>query len=34
MRVLGLKHTLGGLARVSGVQRYGHVLRRNNGDGF
>ena len=30
--MLGLKNTLDGLARTSGVQWYGHVLRRNNGD--
>ena len=30
--LLGLKDTLDGLARVSGVTRYGHVLRRDNSD--
>ena len=30
--LLGLKGTLNGLARASGVRLYGHVLRRNNGD--
>ena len=28
----GLKDTLHRLARAGGVQWYGHVLRRNNGD--
>ena len=32
MSLLGLKDTLDGLARVSGVRWYGHVLQRNNGD--
>ena len=32
MSLLGLKNTLDGLARASGIQWYGHVLRRNNGD--
>ena len=32
MSLLGLKNTLDGLARASGVQWYGHVLRRNNSD--
>ena len=32
MSVLGLKDTLDGLARASGVRWYGHVLRRDNGD--
>ena len=32
MSLLGLKDTLDGLARVSGVRWYGHVLRRDNGD--
>ena len=31
-RLLGLKDTLDGLARASGVQWYGHVLRRDNDD--
>ena len=30
--LLGLKDTLDGLARVSGVRWYGHVLRRDNGN--
>ena len=30
--LLGLKDPLDGLARVTGVQWYGHVLRRNNSD--
>ena len=30
--MLGLTNTLDGLARVSGVRWYGHVLRRDNGD--
>ena len=30
--LLGLKNTLDGLARVSGVRWYGHLLRRANGD--
>ena len=30
----GLKDTLDGLARASGAQWYGHVLRRDNGDAF
>ena len=34
MSLLGLKNTLNGLARVSGVRWYGHVLRRDNGDVF
>ena len=32
MSLLGLKYTLDGLARASGVQWYGHVLRWDNGD--
>ena len=32
MSCLGLKDTLDGLARASGVRWYGHVLRRNNSD--
>ena len=32
MSLLGLTNTLDGLARASGVQWYGHVLRRDNGD--
>ena len=32
MSLLGLKDTLDGLARVSGVRWYGHVLRRDDGD--
>ena len=32
MGLLGLKDNLDGLARASGVQWYGHVLRRDNGD--
>ena len=32
MSLLGLKNTLDGLARASGMQRYVHVLRRDNGD--
>ena len=28
MSLLGLKDTLAGLARASGVQSYGHVLKR------
>ena len=32
MSFLGLKDTLDGLARASGVRWYGHVLRRDNGD--
>ena len=32
MSLLGLKNTLDGLARASGVRWYGHVLRRDNGD--
>ena len=32
MNLLGLKDSLDGLARVSGVRWYGHVLRRDNGD--
>ena len=32
MSLLGLKDTLDGLARVSGVRWYGHVLRRDNDD--
>ena len=32
MSVLGLKDTLNGLARASGIRWYGHVLRRDNGD--
>ena len=31
MSWLGLKDTLDGLARTSGVLWYGHVLRRDNG---
>ena len=30
--LLGLKDTLDGLARTSGLRWYGHVLRRNNGE--
>ena len=30
--LLGLKDTLDGLARASGVRWYGHVSRRDNGD--
>ena len=29
---MGLKVTLDGLARASGLRWYGHVLRRDNGD--
>ena len=32
MSLQGLKNTLDGLARASGVRWYEHVLRRNNGD--
>ena len=32
MSLLSLKNTLDGLSRASGVQWYGHVLRRDNGD--
>ena len=32
MNLLGLKVTLNGLARASGVQWYGHVLKRNIGE--
>ena len=32
MSLLGSKDTLDGLARASGVQWYGHVLRRDNGN--
>ena len=32
MSLLGLKDTLDGLAGVSGVRWYGHVLRRDDGD--
>ena len=32
MSLLGLKDTLDGPARASGVRCYGHVLRRDNGD--
>ena len=32
MSLLGLKDTLDGLARASGVRWYKHVLRRDNGD--
>ena len=32
MSLLGLKDTLDGLARASGVRWYGHVLRRDNGN--
>ena len=32
MRLLGLKDTLDGLARASGMRWYGHVLRRDNDD--
>ena len=32
MILLGLKNTLDGPTRASGVQWYGHVLRRDNGD--
>ena len=32
MSLLGLKHTLDGLARASGVRWYGHALIRDNGD--
>ena len=34
MSLLGIKDTLDGLARASGVRWYGHVLRRDNGDVF
>ena len=32
MSLLGLKDTLDGLAKASGVRWYGHALRRDNGD--
>ena len=32
MSLLGLKDTLDGLARASGVRWYGHALRRDNDD--
>ena len=32
MSLLGLKNTLDGLAKASGVRWYGHVLRKDNGD--
>ena len=32
MNLLGLKDTLGGLARASGERWHGHVLRRDNDD--
>ena len=32
MSMLGLKDTLDGPARASGVQWYGHVLKRDNGN--
>ena len=32
MGLLGLKDTLDGLAKASGVRWYGHVLRRDNDD--
>ena len=32
MSLLGLKDTLDGLAKASGVRWYGHVLRRDNDD--
>ena len=32
INLLGLKDTLDGLARASGVRWYGHVLKRDNGD--
>ena len=32
MSLLGIKNTLDGLARATGVRWYGHVLRRDNGD--
>ena len=32
MSLLGVKNTLNGLARASGVRWYGHVLRMDNGD--
>ena len=32
MSLQGLKDTLNGLARASGVRWYGHVLRRDKGD--
>ena len=32
MSLLGLQNTLNGLARASGVQWYGDVLRRDNSD--
>ena len=32
MSLLGIKDTLDGLARASGVRCYEHVLRRDNGD--
>ena len=32
IKLLGLKYTLDGLARASGVQWYGHVLTRDSGD--
>ena len=32
MSLLGLKNTLDGLARASGMRWYGNVLKRDNGD--
>ena len=32
MSLLGLKNTLDGLVRASGMRWYGYVLRRDNGD--
>ena len=32
MSLLGIKDTLDGLARASGVRWHGHVLRRDKGD--
>ena len=32
LSLLGLKHTLDGLPRASGVRWYGHVLRKDSGD--
>ena len=32
MSLLNLKDTLNGLARAGELQRYGHVLRKGNGD--
>ena len=34
MSLLGLKNTLNGIAKVSGVRWYGHVLRKVNGKGI